>query len=416
MLSRVLGTIAAHGLCAAGDRLLAAVSGGPDSTALLHALLTLAPRLGVTVRAAVVDHGLRPESAAEARLVARRCRELGVACEVLTVEVARHRRRHGSVQEAARAARLDGLEALAERRDCTAIALGHTADDQAETVLFRVLRGTGLAGLAGIPYRRGTLVRPLLDVRRSEILAYLGRRKLPFVADPSNADRRYARARIRHDVLPLLARENPRVAEALIDLARQARATPARPWLATLPADLYLPERTRKVVDRLVARAEGTRRVAAAGGAIVVRYGVVDWEAGVGNPRPLGAGRSSARIARPGVYRVAPPPALAVEVTHPQASPPPLGNAAAFDPAKVGWPLWVRAPRSGDRMHPRGGLGSRKLADLLIDAKVPREQRAFLPVVGEAGGALLFVPGLRPSEVGRPGPDTREWFELRLAR
>src|SRR4029079_18159666 len=116
---------------------------------------------------------------------------------------------------------------LAGRRGARRIALAHQADDQAETVLFRIVRGTGLRGLAGIPYRRGPFVRPLLDVTRAEIARYLARRSIPFVEDPSNADPRFSRARVRHRLLPLLAEENPRVREALVALAAEARPSGA---------------------------------------------------------------------------------------------------------------------------------------------------------------------------------------------
>jgi tRNA(Ile)-lysidine synthetase-like protein len=122
------------------------------------------------------------------------------------------------------------------------------------------------------------------------------------------------------------------------------------------------------------------------------------------------------KIARPGVYRIANPPAVAVEITRTSAAAWPGGNAACFDPAKVGWPLVLRAPRPGDRMPPRGGRGTRKLSDLLIDAKIPREARAALPVLCDAAGPILFVPGLRPSERGRPDAGTRAWFEVRVVR
>src|SRR3954447_12808889 len=183
MLSTMLRTIKEHTLVAAGDRVLVAVSGGPDSTALLHGLLVLAPRLGLTLEAAVVDHGLRPESTAEAAEVLERCRAAGVGCAVLQVDVRAARGRHVSWQDAARRARLGALEGEARRLGCPRVALGHTADDQAETLLFRIVRGTGVVGLAGIPYQRDPFVRPLLDVRRREVLAYLRRRRLPFIED-----------------------------------------------------------------------------------------------------------------------------------------------------------------------------------------------------------------------------------------
>src|SRR5256885_9353009 len=178
MLSTMLRTIRDHALFAAGDRVLVAVSGGPDSTALLDALVTLAPRLGIVVEAATVDHGLRPESAAEADTVVERCRAMGVACARVAVDVRAARGRHVSWQDAARRARLGAPEALAAARGGARVALGHTADDQVETVLFRIVRGTGVAGLAGIPYRRGSFVRPLLDVRRREVLRHLDRKSV----------------------------------------------------------------------------------------------------------------------------------------------------------------------------------------------------------------------------------------------
>jgi tRNA(Ile)-lysidine synthase len=416
VLSRVLTTIREHSLLARGERVLVAVSGGPDSTALLAVLTKLAPRLGVSLAVAAVDHGLRPASAAEASGVRRRCHDMGIACEVLSLDLSQARRRHVSLQEAARTARLAVLEQAAARLGCTKVALGHTADDQAETVLFRILRGTGIAGLAGIPYRRGSFIRPLLDVRRSQILAFLTRRKLDYVADPSNLDRHYARVRIRHDVLPSLRRENPRIVEALLSLARAARGEPARPWRALLPAELYLSRRTIEAVDRLVCAGQGTRRVMVGGGAIVMRYGQVAWQAEE-EGSAVARGRAAVRaqsIAGPGAYAVT--ETATVEITPFSPGPWPRGGAACFDADRVRWPLRLRAWRAGDRMRPRGGRGSRKLSDLFVDAKIPREERTALPVLCDGEGTILFVPGLRPSQVGRPDGSTQRWFLVRLLR
>ncbi len=230
MLSAVLATIAAHDLLSSGDRVIVAVSGGPDSMALLHALWELRARLGLTLEVAAVDHGLRADACREIDLVRERAGALGLPFAAVAVDVAAERRgRRGvSLQDAAREVRLRALAALAGAHGATRVALGHQADDQAETILFRIVRGTGIAGLAGIPYRRDVFVRPLLDVTRAQILRYLARRSIPFADDPSNADARFARARIRHQILPALAQENPRVAEALRALAASARARPRR--------------------------------------------------------------------------------------------------------------------------------------------------------------------------------------------
>ncbi len=275
MLSTVLRTIATHALCERGDRVIVAVSGGPDSMALLHVLWEARERLGLTLEVAGVDHGLRPAAAEELALVRARAEALGLPFVRLAVDVARHRRGAG-LQEAARRARLDALMALAGARGARRVALGHQADDQAETVLFRIVRGTGLAGLQGIPYRRDPFVRPLLDLSRREIVRYLRRRSIPFIEDPSNADLRFARARIRHRHLPALAEENPRVAEALVALAAAARAARPVPAPGDAPAaGPALSRRVAAVVARLRARG-GTAEVDLAGGRRVeVSYGAV---------------------------------------------------------------------------------------------------------------------------------------------
>jgi tRNA(Ile)-lysidine synthase len=404
MLSSVQRTIAAHRLCEPGDRLLAAVSGGPDSMALVHALWELRDRLGITLEVATVDHGLRPEARREAELVRERAAALELPFHLLRVTVARG---GGSLQDAARRARLGALEELASRRGARRVALGHQVDDQAETVLFRIVRGTGLAGLAGIPYQRGPFIRPLLDVRRAEVLRYLRRRSIPFVEDPSNADLRFARARIRHRILPALAAENPRVAEALVALAAAARAGSQAG--DTAPAGLN--RRAAEVIERLRAAGAGSTRVDLAGGRVAeIAYGSV-------RLRPAGGGavtaelRPSISITGPGAYELPGSPALVVEVGGRE---PESEAAVAFDADRIAWPLTLRARRPGDRMRPRGGRGSRKVADLLIDAKIPRPERARLPLLATADDIVLYVPGLRPGELGRPSAATTRFLHVSL--
>jgi tRNA(Ile)-lysidine synthase len=417
MLSTVLRTIAGHALFARGDRVIVAVSGGPDSMALLHVLWELRDRLGLTLEVAGVDHGLRPAAADELNLVRARAEALGLPFVGLAVDVARHRRGAG-LQDAARRARLGALTELATERGARRVALGHQADDQAETVLFRIVRGTGLTGLQGIPYRRDPFVRPLLDLPRAEILRYLRRRSIPFVADPSNADLRFARARIRHRHLPALAEENPRVAEALVALAAAARAgRPARdssraPDAEPVPgAEPVLSRRVAAVVDRLRARG-GTAAVDIAGGRRVeVSYGAVRVGARALVPRSAPP-RAPVLIDGPGTYRWMSGTAgaagmLDVKEGTWRRTRSAGGLTAEFDADRLAWPLTARARKSGDRMRPRGGRGSRKLSDLMIDARIARSVRAALPVVTSAHGELLFVPGLRPAESARPTARTK---------
>jgi tRNA(Ile)-lysidine synthase len=411
MLSSVLHTVRAHGLLGPGDRVLVAVSGGPDSMALLHALWELRARLDIALEVATVDHGLRPAARAEAELVSERAAALELPFRLLRVDVA-GARRGGSLQEAARVARLRALADLAAERGARRVALGHQADDQAETVLFRIVRGTGLAGLRGIPYARAPFVRPLLDVPRAQILRYLRRRSIPFVEDPSNADPRFARARVRHRLIPLLAEENPRVREALIGLAAAARAAGAAG--GELPADLG--RRAVEAVARLRAGGAGTRRIDVRGGRMVeIAYGRVSVRPRPAAPAP--AVPAPVLVPGPGVYTWPGAGALVVSAAEPGSEPAapaaaPADLDACFDADLLAWPLTVRARRAGDRMRPRGGRGSRKLSDLLIDAKIARGARDALPVLTTADDVVLYVPGLRPAERGRPTASTTRLIRL----
>jgi len=313
------------------------------------------------------------------------------------------------VPQAARDARLAALTTLASARGCARVALGHQADDQAETILFRIIRGTGAKGLAGIPYRRDPFVRPLLDVTRAQILAYLRRRGLPYVTDPSNADLRYARARVRHTILPLLRRENPRVDEALRRLA-----------VPTAPDDapeVHLPGRLAAGL-RAAAEKGGTRSFDVAGGRrLTVSYGRVALDPAPAVEESVEAPLEvpEVSITGPGRFALGPRTVVVVRAGGPSLRAAGVDGAACFDGDQLAWPLILRRRRAGDRMHPRGGRGSRKLSDLLIDAKVVRDARATLPVVTDAAGQLLFVPGVRPSRLATPGANTRRWVALQAA-
>jgi tRNA(Ile)-lysidine synthase len=307
----------------------------------------------------------------------------------------------------ARSLRLAALEAHARAIGAHKIAFGHQADDQVETILFRILRGTGVRGLAGIPYRREGFVRPLLDVERAQVLTYLRRRSIPFAEDPSNRDARFARARIRHQVLPALRAENPRLSEALLALAADATrvASPAPARDALVGAGPALNRRAAAVVERLRRARGGTRRVDVAGAEVEVSYGQVTWlparalTAAEPAPEPV-------TILAPGNYGWAGGSSVAIREGAP------VEGAASFDAELLPRPLRLRPPRPGDRMRPRGGQGSRKLSDLLIDAKVARPLRRLLPVLTTVDDEILFVPGLRPAELARPRAATRRWLSV----
>ena len=229
-LKRVGAAISERGL--SGKRLVVAVSGGPDSLALLHALYRLRDEYGLTLRGAHLNHRLRgAESEADAEFAAAAFERLGIPFTLGGVDVAAYRRRHRlSLEDAARRVRYSFLADAAAEHGADAIALGHTADDQAETVLMHIIRGSGLDGLRGmqaldrrtIGGRRVALFRPLLDLSRAETEAYCRALSLTPRIDPSNSSPEFLRNRIRLELVPLLEQMNPSMRDALVRLARNA--------------------------------------------------------------------------------------------------------------------------------------------------------------------------------------------------
>lgn len=227
LLTRMRRAIVDHALFGRGDVVLAACSGGPDSMALVHGLARLRARVGFELAVGSVDHGLRPEAASELALVSALAARLDVPHHVVAVDIAPG----GNLQSRARDARLGALARLAREIGARHVATGHTADDRAETLLMRLVRGTGVEGLGVLPPSACmplfdaldiALVRPLHRCRRADILTHLQRHAVTHAEDPSNRDARFLRARVRFEVLPALEALNPRVVDALCALADSA--------------------------------------------------------------------------------------------------------------------------------------------------------------------------------------------------
>ena len=432
-------------MLAGGETVLVAVSGGADSVALLHLLLSLAPEWRLLLHVLYVDHQLRADSAGDAEFVRALAARLGVPVDVATVTVDRH----GSLEAAARAARYAALETCAARIGAARVALGHTADDQAETVLMRLVQGSGVRGLSGIPPVRGRIIRPLVELRRSALEAELRRVGLSWVEDPTNRDPKFLRNRIRHELLPLLSDSyNPEIATALANVAALARETVTAfdvaagaeldrlaVWsdravtlrletLRTLPRPLAA-EVLRQAAGRLGSRAplrawahRGLKRVLAIpaprrpfklGGVSIEVSGALARLASA----PLPALRE--RIVRvPGRTELA-EIGLALEARLVGADAfaiPREPSRVAFDADELAAPLVVRARRRGERFVAFGGA-ERRLKTLLIEAKVPRWDRGRVPVI-EAGGTILWVGQLRRGAAARVTARTRRVLELTL--
>ena len=432
-------------MLAGGETVLVGVSGGADSVALLHLLSSLAPDWQLRLHVLHVDHQLRAESAADADFVRDLGARLGVLVDVATVAVDRR----GSLEAAARAARYAALDVCAARVGAERIAVGHTADDQAETVLMRLLQGAGVRGLAGIPPVRGRIIRPLIEMRRSALETELRRAGLAWVDDRTNRDLKFLRNRIRHELLPLLADSyNPEVAASLVRVAAVARETVSALDLAagaeldrlavwsdraaTLKLDALraLPrpvaaEVLRQGAARLGSRAplrawahRGLKRVLAVpaprrpfrlGGVTVEISGALARLA-TASPEPL----IERTVAVPGRTEL-PEIGQALEARLVGADAyaiPRETSRVAFDADELGAPLVVRARRRGERFVAFGG-SERRLKSLLIEAKVPRWDRARVPVI-EAGGTIVWIGHLRRGAAGRVTARTRRVLELAL--
>lgn len=214
----ILTVVRTEGLVAAGEAVVAGVSGGPDSMALLHVLAALAPTLGIRIIAVYVNHQLRPaEAEKEGCLVEQQTLSLGASFAACRIDVhGEAAKRKISIEHAARELRYDFFGRVAEKFLAGKIAVAHTADDQAEEVLLRLIRGTGRSGLAGMKMMRdGKIIRPLLTTAKERLLAYLAERHIPFLTDSSNLERQYLRNRVRLDLIPYLRGFNPNISETL---------------------------------------------------------------------------------------------------------------------------------------------------------------------------------------------------------
>ncbi len=220
MKDKLLSYCKKESLFAPGDRVICALSGGSDSMALLHCLRSLEKDLGITVEAAHFNHKLRgEESDSDEAFVTEFCRKLRIPLHLGCEDVAEYSRQyHLCIEEAARQCRYRFFQGLQGK-----IATAHNADDNLETVLMHLIRGSGLRGLCGIPSKRGNVVRPLLWATKTEILSYLEQKQIPYREDSSNQSLAYTRNRMRHQVLPLLRRENPDLAQGVLGQSRLLR-------------------------------------------------------------------------------------------------------------------------------------------------------------------------------------------------
>ncbi len=455
-IERVRRCLVAHG---ASGRVVVAVSGGADSVCLLHILGQIRGELGLDLHAAHLNHGLQPQAEAHAHYVARLCRRLGVPLVVGARDVGGYRtERRLSLEEAARQVRYAFLSEVAQECGARWVVTGHTADDQVETVLMHLLRGAGLGGLQGMaeagpfPYALGSplrLLRPLLSTTKGETEAYCRSHHLRPRQDPTNLDLSLLRNRVRHELLPLLAQYNAGVSGSLLRLSEVVREQVA--LLDSLVEHIW-PDAVVEDVGGVHISSPVLQRQHRAVRLHLLRRAVehvvgsfTDFEAhhlerleqalslGAGRTVPLPHGLRAVSQHR-GLYlarrqRVPLPPlegeyplvvpgetvfpgwrvrATLLERADVRLCPGPWRIQMAYEP---GVPLWVRRRRPGDRFHPLGLSGSKKLQDFMVDAHIPRELRDNVPLVCSPQG-IIWVAGWRLAEAARVLGQTKLVLEV----
>jgi len=449
-------TVAKYEMLQPGERVLVAVSGGADSMALLHALWEMRRDFRLHCIVAHLDHGLRPEAAQEKSFVRKAALELGVPFISRKADVRQKQHdEHLALQEAAREARYAFLQEAAKAHRATKIALGHTADDQAESIIMRLLRGSGTRGLAGIPPVRGEIfIRPLIEVWRHAVESFLQERKVAYLTDPSNLSLHFLRNRVRHELLPILQQYNPRFRQTLVQMADLFRMEetfwqgmieekfPALvrarkkdflaldiPSLTAQPLPLRLRSFRHAIekllgnlrrlslphmllMDSLLQNPEPNKILQLPQGLCVAKaYQVLTLTKSRGETVPF-----EHVVPGPGYVEI---PEIGramrfqVEERRPRLRFDNSPSIALLDYDNITFPLNLRSPRPGDRFQPLGMAGEKKVKDLFIDCKIPAAQRKRIPLLFKED-RLLWVAGVRLDNRARLKPETQHVLRVEL--
>ena len=476
-LSSVENTIRKYGLLQSDDRILVALSGGPDSISLLHALHRLYG--GQKALTAVhVHHGLRgAEADRDADWVRSHCNSLNIQCLVSTISKEQWAEKKGeSTQMVARKLRYAIFTEAARELEADRLALGHDSDDLVETVLLNLIRGSGRSGLAGIPPKRPmdldgrgsskpvTLIRPLIETCRAEILGFLREENIPYLLDPSNDSDKYQRNRVRNHILPLLEQENPGIRNRIRETAEilrteekwlmdesaramssvrasSAQGEPAIDLTRFSSLSIALQRRVLhailkgfdaappefETISKIIGLTEqtalelcGEKRLSLPGGIVAIRDGarLIIQKA---NPEPSGTSQSlmnACMVCVPGVVEL---PSWGIRIESSLAprdrslSVACPSDEAILDADGTGTSLSVRSRRSGDRFRPLGIGGSKKVQDFLVDARIPRRFRDRVPLLITSGGEIAWIIGHRIDDRFKIRPETRQILRLKVS-
>lgn len=454
LLNSVTHTITRHAMLNGGEKVVVGLSGGPDSVCLLVLLNHLKERFNLELHAMHVDHGLRPdETPAEILFCERFCRELGLPFIFRSIDVRAHEEAYGlNRQEAARELRYQCFQAVISEITADTLALAHNADDQAETVLMRLLRGSGPAGLSGIPVKRGNIIRPLIETERSEIELFLDKNNMQYIIDSSNTRTDYLRNRLRKILMPELLQINPElirslqkttsilqeeeryfeiiVTKTLMKLV--SRKSDKRLELFLAPLEIMERVLLRRVLRRAIDVTETLRGIS-----FIHIEDMISL---------IKSGKAGDRIYLPRDIRVIKEYALLVITSDPphvltdcEIQPPGeavltgIGtvikarfednssdisdgkSSVLLDAEEMVFPLTIRARKPGDFFYPLGFGKKKKVQDYFVDEKVPRDERDSVPIV-VSGSNIAWIAGYRADHRFRITDQTKKFLRLVIVK
>jgi len=472
LLRTVKQTIKTYGMLKPKDSVLIGVSGGPDSVALFHLLLTFAPRFSLRLGVAHLNHCLRQDdSDKDAEFVASLAGRFGLPCYIHKINVRKYQIENKlSLEEAARRVRHGFLNHVAEKNRFNKIALGHHFDDNAELVLMNLFRGSGPLGISAIPpVRNGKIIRPLLQSNRSEIITFLDQNGLKYISDPSNRDTRFLRNRIRHDLIPLLKTSyNPKISQSLNRLASIIRSE--EEWIEGVIHPLFEKAALsiqdgrialsvsilngihlaaqRRIIRKAISKIKGDLRrirLTHIDSAInLLEYGPdhgnIDLPDGIRIQRkgdvilffreksPLRNMDEKSERAEmlPFEYPIKKPESLFIKEINAHIKFTEMGkkdlpdlcgtgqNTGFFDRDALSFPLVLRNFRHGDRFTPLGMTGTQKIKKFFIDKKVPRKERTRCPIL-LCRGKIIWVAGYRIDESVKVKSSTKNVLKIELS-
>jgi tRNA(Ile)-lysidine synthase len=454
---KAVATIKKYSMFAGGEKVLVGLSGGPDSVCLLHLLLSIKNKFMLDLSAIYIDHGLRPGETDEEVLFCKDlCESLHIPFMTKAIDVKSYaREQRMNIQEAARQLRYTTFDEASCEMNAQKIALGHTADDQAETLLMRLLRGSGPTGLAGIPPVRKNIIRPLIETERKDIEKFLDEGKIGFIIDSSNTKKDYLRNRIRLALFPMLRELNPDITETLSKTAAIlrdeekyfeiivtktlmkliSRKTDSRIELFLLPVESMDKVILRRVLRRAIEETKGLREIS-----FIHIEDIIDL---------IKRGKAGDRLYLPGGIRAIkgyatliltsePPVTLSacplmlpgetilkeagvlikasiLEIPVEAAGTGLQTDSALFDADKLVFPLIARPRKDGDFFYPLGFGKRKKIQDFFVDEKVPRDERDRTPLI-ISGEDIIWVLGYRGDDRFKVTEETKKTLRLEVKR